>query len=123
MIEVSLTLLVGMVALLSMLSTPVPAKPLITAGGLWQYMPSVEDQRVVDGDTYVLDIGCGVGITPCHMAKAYGCRVVGVDLREAMVIRAWQRARREGVGDLVEFRVPEADLESLFLRVTKGDLQ
>lgn len=62
----------------------------------------------IGAHTYVLDIGCGVGITPCHIAKANGCRVVGVDLREAMVIRAWQRAKREGVGALVEFRVADA---------------
>jgi ubiquinone/menaquinone biosynthesis C-methylase UbiE len=62
----------------------------------------------IDGDTYVLDIGCGVGITPCHIAKVYGCRVVGLDLRGAMVERARQRADREGVGDLAEFRVADA---------------
>lgn len=59
-------------------------------------------------DSYVLDVGCGVGATPCYLAKQYGCRVVGVDLREAMVLRSRERAQREGVTDKVEFRVADA---------------
>jgi len=62
-------------------------------------------------DTYVLEIGCGVGATACYLAKRYGCRAVGVDLRESMIARSNERAQREGVTDLVEFRV--ADAQSL----------
>jgi arsenite methyltransferase len=62
----------------------------------------------VDAGVYVLDVGCGVGVTPCHIAKTHGCRVVGVDLREAMVQRARERAKREGVGERAEFRVADA---------------
>jgi trans-aconitate methyltransferase len=57
----------------------------------------------IGAHSYVLDVGCGVGITPCQMARVYGCRVMGVELRGAMVERARQRAAREGVGDLAEF--------------------
>jgi len=62
----------------------------------------------VGGDTYVLDVGCGVGATACHLAKTYGCRVAGVDLRDSMVARSNERAQREGVTELVEFRVADA---------------
>jgi arsenite methyltransferase len=62
----------------------------------------------VDADTHVLDVGCGVGITPCYVAKAYGSRVVGVDVRQAMVQRARERAQREGVSSLAEFEVADA---------------
>jgi ubiquinone/menaquinone biosynthesis C-methylase UbiE len=62
----------------------------------------------IDRDTYVLDVGCGVGITPCYIAKAYGCQVVGVDVREAMVQRARERVERVGVGGHAEFRVADA---------------
>jgi SAM-dependent methyltransferase len=62
-------------------------------------------------DQYVLEVGCGVGVTPCYLAKAYGCRVLGIDITEAMVERARQRARREGVADRVSFRV--ADVQDL----------
>ena len=65
----------------------------------------------IDGDDYVLEVGCGVGATACYLAKHYGCRVMGVDLRESMIARANERAEREGVRDVVEFRV--ADAQSL----------
>jgi arsenite methyltransferase len=56
----------------------------------------------------VLDVGCGVGVTSCFLAKQYGCRVVGVDIRAKMVERSEERAGREGVADRVEFRVADA---------------
>jgi arsenite methyltransferase len=59
-------------------------------------------------DTYVLEVGCGVGATACYMAKEHGCRVVGVDLRESMIARSNARAQKEGVADLVEFRIADA---------------
>ncbi len=57
---------------------------------------------------YVLDVGCGVGATPCFIAKKYGCRVVGVDILPAVVERSKERVRREGLIDQVEFRVADA---------------
>lgn len=57
---------------------------------------------------YVLDVGCGVGVTPCSIARRHGCRVVGVDILEVMVERSKERAKREGVMDRVEFRVADA---------------
>jgi len=57
---------------------------------------------------YVLVVGCGVGVTPCYLAKRYGCRVVGVDLSERMIDRSNERAKREGVKDKLEFRVADA---------------
>jgi arsenite methyltransferase len=63
---------------------------------------------------YVLDVGCGVGATPCFMAKRYGCRVVGVDISERMIERSKERARRERLADAddehpwAEFRVADA---------------
>jgi ubiquinone/menaquinone biosynthesis C-methylase UbiE len=59
-------------------------------------------------DSYVLDVGCGVGVTPCILAKRYGCRVVGVDISERMVERSWERAKREKVADRVGFWVADA---------------
>jgi arsenite methyltransferase len=57
---------------------------------------------------YVLDVGCGVGVTPCFIAKRYGCRVVGVDISPGMVERSRERAEREGLADRVDFRVADA---------------
>lgn len=65
----------------------------------------------VSADTRVLDAGCGVGATTCHLVKTYGCRVVGIDLRESMVERARERAQREGVTGQATFRL--ADVQDL----------
>ena len=58
--------------------------------------------------SYVLDVGCGAGVTPSFLARKYGCRVVGVDILEGMVQRSRERAAREGVADRVTFRVADA---------------
>lgn len=57
---------------------------------------------------YVLVVGCGVGVTPCYLAKKHGCRVVGIDISEQMVQRSKERAKRERVEDRVEFRIADA---------------
>jgi len=57
---------------------------------------------------YVLDVGCGVGVTPCYIAKRFGCRVVGVDISERMVERSKERAKEENIANKVEFRVADA---------------
>jgi arsenite methyltransferase len=62
----------------------------------------------IDGNSYVLDVGCGAGATPCHLAKVHGCNVVGVDLRESMISIAKARATGEGLEDRIEFRVADA---------------
>ena len=62
----------------------------------------------INEDKYVLVVGCGVGVTPCYLAKRYGCRVVGVDLSEKMVDRSKERAKREGIENRVEFRIADA---------------
>ena len=62
----------------------------------------------INQDKYVLVVGCGVGVTPCYLAKRYGCKVVGVDLSEKMVDRSKERVKREGVENKVEFRIADA---------------
>lgn len=56
----------------------------------------------------VLDVGCGVGVTPCYIARRLGCRVVGVDISKRMVERSRQRARSEKLQDRVDFRIADA---------------
>jgi SAM-dependent methyltransferase len=62
----------------------------------------------IEEGTYLLDVGCGAGATPCLIAKRYGCRVVGVDISAKMVDRSRERAKREAIADRVEFRVADA---------------
>jgi ubiquinone/menaquinone biosynthesis C-methylase UbiE len=82
--------------------------------GLTKHLGSVEaTEQLVElchlGEgTYVLDVGCGAGVTPAYLAQQHGCRVAGVDISEAMIERSQERARREGVADRVEFRVADA---------------
>ena len=90
-------------------------------GGLEATEELIELCHIGEGK-YVLDVGCGAGVTPCFIAKRYGCRVVGVDISERMVERSRERAQREAVADRVEFRVADAqDLpfdDNLFDAVT-----
>jgi len=65
----------------------------------------------VNENSYVLDAGCGVGITSCYLAKKYGCKVIAVDVSEDMIKQAKKRAERKGVGDKIDFIV--ADVTSL----------
>ncbi|MFZ2095069.1 MAG: class I SAM-dependent methyltransferase [Anaerolineales bacterium] len=62
----------------------------------------------ISQDSYVLDVGCGVGVTPCFIAEKVDCRVMGVDIMEKMVERSWERVNRQKVTDRVEFRVADA---------------
>ena len=62
----------------------------------------------INPGSYILDVGCGVGVTPCFIARKYDCRVVGVDIIEGMITRSQQRAKREGLLDRLEFRVADA---------------
>jgi arsenite methyltransferase len=62
----------------------------------------------IGAHTQVLDLGCGVGITACNMARTYGCKVIGIDLREGMIQRAMERARRQSVEDNTAFMVANA---------------
>lgn len=61
--------------------------------GLTKHIGGVEATQAliqlchIGKDSYVLDVGCGVGVTPCRIAKKYGCRVVSVDINPRMVGR------------------------------------
>lgn len=62
----------------------------------------------IDKDMTILDVGCGVGITPCYLAKKYGCNVVGIDILEKMVARSNEFANQEGLQDRVKFKAADA---------------
>ena len=57
---------------------------------------------------HILDIGCGVGRSACRLAKKIGCKVTGVDFSARMVAWANERARKEKLTRLVEFRQADA---------------
>ena len=85
--------------------------------GTTKHMGGFESTKVlielchIGKDTYVLEVGCGVGATACYLAKEHGCQVIGVDISKAMVARSNERAQKEGVADRVEFM--DADVQDL----------
>ena len=62
----------------------------------------------INANSRVIDIGCATGKTACYLARRYGCNVTGVDILPAMVERAKERARAEGVTGRVAFKVGDA---------------
>ncbi len=56
----------------------------------------------------VLDIGGGRGTTACHLARTYRCKVVGIDISPDMIDAARERAKKDGLEDLVTFRIADA---------------
>jgi arsenite methyltransferase len=62
----------------------------------------------IEAGKYVLDVGCGAGVTCSYIAKKYSCRVVGVDIHAGMIEKSEEYAAREGVVDRADFKVANA---------------
>jgi SAM-dependent methyltransferase len=56
----------------------------------------------------VLDVGCGLGGPSRFLARAYGCRIIGLDLTAEFCRVAEMLARRTGLGDQVAYRQGDA---------------
>ena len=76
-------------------------------GGLEATRELLDYCKIARGHT-ILDVGCGAGATPAFIGKEYGCHVFGVDINDRMVDRANETAAREGVSDLVECHIGDA---------------
>lgn len=61
----------------------------------------------LEGKT-VLDVASGRGVFACYYAKNFHTKVIGVDINPEMVKASTERARKEGVEHLVEFKVADA---------------
>ncbi len=57
----------------------------------------------------VLDVACGRGTSAFHLAEAFGCRVVGVDLSEENVGMATAEAERRNLSGEVRFQTGDAE--------------
>jgi SAM-dependent methyltransferase len=65
-------------------------------------------------DSQVLDIGCGKAGPAVVLAEAFGCRIVGVELREAFAAEARARVKERSLEGLIDVRTADAasfDLE------------
>jgi len=81
--------------------------PFFNIGGIASVDRLAELCQITE-HTKVLEVGCGTGANACHLAKRYGCSVVGVDIAEHMVRYALKRATDLGLTDRVSFRVGDA---------------
>lgn len=59
----------------------------------------------------MLEIGCGVGITPVYAAQTLGCQVIAIDLSARMLAWARRRVQRLGLED--DVRLINANAEQL----------
>jgi cyclopropane-fatty-acyl-phospholipid synthase len=55
----------------------------------------------------VLDIGCGWGGLALTLARDHGARVTGITLSQEQLVIARDRAKREGLSDLVSFELTD----------------
>ena len=61
----------------------------------------------VGADTVVLDAGCGIGGPARFLATVHGCRVIGVDLAEELIVAARRLNELLGVDDRVSCEVAD----------------
>ena len=66
------------------------------------------DLCAVDNTKHVLDVGCGVGMTPAYLVNQADCHVTGLDLRSSMIRVRTERAERQALGDRATFVVADA---------------
>ena len=66
------------------------------------------EKMKLNADSYVLDIGSGLGGPARTLAETYGCRVTGVDLTQAFCDAATAMSAWVGLGNRVSFRQGDA---------------
>jgi demethylmenaquinone methyltransferase/2-methoxy-6-polyprenyl-1,4-benzoquinol methylase len=60
-------------------------------------------------DSVVLDVATGTGAVAIELARRTGCRVVGIDQSEEMLVEAEQRVRAAGLSSRIELRTGRAE--------------
>ena len=61
----------------------------------------------IKADSKVLEVACNMGTTLIHIARKYGCDIIGVDLDKAALEKAEKKIKDNGLEDKV--KVMEAD--------------
>lgn len=65
-------------------------------GGLALTKKLVEKEQITQ-DHYVLDIGCGTGLTSAYLYEQFRCRVAACDIHSIMIEKANQRFQKKGI--------------------------
>jgi cyclopropane fatty-acyl-phospholipid synthase-like methyltransferase len=60
----------------------------------------------------VLDVGCGIGTPAAHLARTYGCTVVGISTSSVGIGIAAAKANEEGLSERLAFRCEDAQRTS-----------
>lgn len=71
----------------------------VTADELERFAERLE----LDGDSSLLDVGCGSGGPALRLAEMTGARVVGIDLLEEGIVTATRLAEERGLADRTSF--------------------
>jgi ubiquinone/menaquinone biosynthesis C-methylase UbiE len=66
------------------------------------------DKAGIKSNSQVLDVCSAVGGPARQLARAYGCKVVGLDATQKMINEAVERTAKEGLEPKVEFRLGSA---------------
>lgn len=69
----------------------------------------LQEQLVLDLQSQLLDVGCGIGGPARMAATSYGCSVTGVDLSPHFVQVARGLTARVGLSELVDYQVSSGD--------------
>ncbi len=56
-------------------------------------------------ETVILDVCSAVGGPARHLARKYGCKVIGLDATQKMIDEAVKRTKKEGLSSLVEYKL------------------
>jgi tocopherol O-methyltransferase len=83
-------------------------------------MNAVIREARLRGGERVLDVGCGIGASAIHLAKALGCRVTGVTISRVQQQWATLGARIRGAGSNTRFIA--ADAETIQLEPASFDV-
>ena len=62
----------------------------------------------LSAESRVVDIACGKGGPALVLARAYGCRVLGIEVRAAFAEEARRRAAAAGLASLIDVRTADA---------------
>jgi ubiquinone/menaquinone biosynthesis C-methylase UbiE len=73
-----------------------------------KYLDELIHEARIDADTYVLDIGSGVGGPAVYIANKTGCRLMGIDISDVGIETANKLASGAGLSDRVNFTFGDA---------------
>ncbi|HSS53800.1 MAG TPA: methyltransferase domain-containing protein [Gaiellales bacterium] len=74
----------------------------------WEKIRLLGEYVRLTADSKVLDMGCGKAGPAVVLAEAFGCRILGVELREVFAAEARARVKERGLERLIDVRTADA---------------